>query len=97
MARGHRLTGGSGRGFCSGIVHFTGPDAADKPPTNLFAGAQLSSGERPGPRDEGARAVVVRSLDFEETKDPLCAVGSPFCDATSVGFTKRLRGLHRRP
>jgi hypothetical protein len=83
---GYGLTGGSGGGSCCRSLHITGGDATDEPTANHLGGVQLSPSERPGPGDGSARAIIGWSFGLEQTQNPLCAVGGPHGDKTSVGF-----------
>ena len=86
MADRDGLTGGSGRGRCGRSPHLTCPDAPGKPPANLRGRVELSPGERAGPGDERPRAVIIWSLGLKQPENPLCAVGGPCGNKTSVGF-----------
>jgi hypothetical protein len=86
VADGYGLAGGSGSGSCRGSLHLTGSDATDESTADLLGSVQLSPGERPGPGDERTRAVILWSFGLEHPQNPLCAVGGPCGDETSVGF-----------
>jgi hypothetical protein len=58
VADGYGLTGGSGGGCGCGCLCVTGSDATDESTADLLGGVQLSSGERPGPGNRSARAVI---------------------------------------
>jgi len=90
MADGDRLTGGSRGSLRSRSLHITGTDATGKPTADLLGRAQLTPGERAGPGDERARAIIIWSLSFKEPENALCAVCSPSGDKASVGFAQRL-------
>ena len=65
MADGDGLTGGSGCGRCGGSLYITRTDATGKPTANLLGSVQLSPGERAGPGDGRARAVIIWSLSLK--------------------------------
>src|SRR5579864_2892121 len=94
VADGYRLTGGSGSGGRGGSLYFVGRHATDEAATNLLGSVELASGERPSAGDRSARAIVSWSLGLEQPQDPLCTIGSPCGDKTSVGFAERLRRSH---
>ena len=55
---------------------------------------ELSAGERAGPGDERPRAVIIGSFSLKQPEHPLCAVGGPGGNKTSVGFAERLWRPH---
>lgn len=65
MADGYGLTGGSGGGSCRGSLHLTGSDATYESTADLLGSLQLSPGERPGPSDRSARALISWSLGLK--------------------------------
>jgi hypothetical protein len=91
---GYGLTGGSGSGSCRGSLHITGSDATHESTADLLGSVQLSPSERPGPGDGSARAVILRSFGLEQPQNPLCAIGGPCSDKTSISFAERLRRSH---
>nr|WP_163548555.1 hypothetical protein [Candidatus Frankia nodulisporulans] len=94
VADGYGLTGGSGSGSCRRSLHITGIDPTHESTADLLGSVQLSPGERPGPGDGSARAVILWSFGLEQHQNPLCAIGGPCGDKTSIGFAERLRRSH---
>ncbi len=90
MADGDGLTGGSRSSLRGRSLHITRTDATGKPTADLLGRAQLTPGERAGPGDERARAIIIWSLSFKEPEDALCAICSPSRDKASVGLAQRL-------
>jgi hypothetical protein len=94
VADGYGLTGGPGGGSGRGSLDVTGSAAADESTADLLGSVQLSAGERPGPRNRSARAVISWRFSLEQPQDPLSAVGGPGGDTAPVGFAEGLRRSH---
>jgi hypothetical protein len=86
VADGYGLTGGSGSGHCRWSLHITGSNPTHEPTADLLGSVQLSAGERPGPGDGSARAVINWSFGLEQPQNPLCAIGGPCGHKAPVGF-----------
>ena len=87
VADGYGLTGGSGGGSGCGSLYVTGSAATDESTADLLGSVQLCSGERPGPGNRSARAVISWCFSLKQPQNPLSAVGGPGGDKASVGLT----------
>jgi hypothetical protein len=95
VADSYGLTRRSGSRRCRGSIHLAGRNADDESTADPLGSVQLSAGERPRPGDGSARAGIVWRFGLEQPENPLCAVGGPCGDETSLGFAERLGRPHR--
>jgi hypothetical protein len=93
---GYGLTGGSGRGGCCWSLYLADRHATDEAAANHIGSVQLSSSEGTGAGYGSARAVISWSFGLKQPQNPLCAIGGPRGDKTSVGFAERLWRSHHR-
>jgi hypothetical protein len=80
------LARSSGSGRCGGGLNISHTDATGKPTTDLLGSIQFSPGECTRPGDQRPRAIIIWSLSLKQPQNPICTVGSPCGDKTSIGF-----------
>ena len=66
MANGDSLTGSSGSGCCSGVLHLTRTDATSEPTANPLGSPELSPGERGVWAMRSSRAVIIWSCSLKQ-------------------------------
>jgi hypothetical protein len=97
-AEGVRSHVGDARGLCgrtggrhsSRGRHAVRSTTSDEAPANFFSGTQLAASESSRPSDRFSRAVIFRSLRFEQAQYSIGAVRCPQRDNATIGFAQSL-------
>jgi hypothetical protein len=84
------LRGGTRGRHCSGGDRIAGGAAGDETPTNLFSRTELPARESSRSSDRISRAVILRSVCFEQAQDSIGAVRRPRRDNATIGFAQGL-------
>lgn len=88
------LPGRSGGGHRCRITDLTSSDTTNEPATDLLRDIKFAAGKGACPGDRITRAAITRSLRFEQSQHPVCAIGCPRRDDSPVSFGQCLRRPH---